>query len=327
MARTAAVVSFASLGLIVLPLLALAQPTGAPGIGFLSPASAASMAPRVEALRRGLRELSYRENQDLVIHFRWAEGKEERLADLAAELLRLKPKLVMVHGVNAAKAVQRASSSIPIVCFACGDVLGTRLVASLSRPGGNITGISVMQPEVSGKRLELLKDLVPGLNRVAVLLNSTNPVAVPELRETEQAARSLGLQIQTFGVADASELQSAFSAMARAHAQALIVLSDAMFFGRRQQISQLAAAHKLPAISWSGEFARAGSLIGYGPDVLAIAHRSAYYVDRILRGAKPAELPIEQPSQFELVVNLRTAKALRIAIPQVVLMRADRVVE
>lgn len=322
--RTALAV-LASLSFVSAP--AAGQTTGIPRAGFISPASPASMASRVEAFRQGLRDFGYREGQNIAVEYRWAEGKEDRLSGLVAELLKLEVRVILVHGVVAAQVAKKASETIPIVCFACGDVVGTRLVTSLARPGGNITGISVMQPEVSGKRLELLRDVIPGLRRLAVLFNSTNPVSVPELRETEDAARSFGFQVLPVGVTHPSDFERAFSSMTKAQAQALIVLSDAMFFGQRARISELAIAHKLPSISWSGEFAKAGTLMGYGPEVHAIARRSAYFVDSILKGAKPATLPIEQPSTFEFVINLKTARALGVPVPHPVVLRADEVVQ
>ena len=327
MSKSLVLFVLAALSLFMTPIVAEAQSAKIHRIGFLSPASPSSLAPRVEAFRQGLRELGYRENQNIIIEYRWGEGTDQRLTGLAAELARLNVGILMVHGVLAAQAARKASNRIPIVCFACGDVIGTGLVGSLARPDGNITGITVIAPEVSGKRLQLLREAVPGLIRVAVLWNSGNPVSIPELKETEMAARSLGLQIQSLGVANADGFQSAFSSMATARAEALIVLSDAMFFGRRKQIADLAATHRLPAISWTGEFARAGSLMGYGPDVYAIARRAAYYVDRILKGAKPADLPIEQPTKFEFVVNLKTARALGLTIPQSLMLRADDVIQ
>ena len=324
--RLVLVVLLAS-SLLAAPLVAKAQPAKVHRIGFLSVASSSPMAPRVDAFRQGLRELGYVEGQNITIEYRWAEGKGERLPGLAAELIRLKVGIMVVHGVVAAVAAREASTTIPIVCFACGDVVSTGLVASLARPGGNITGMTSIHPEVSGKRLELLKETVPGLTRVAVLFNPGNPVSGPELKETEAAARSLGLQLQSFAVKDPDGLESAFPSMSRARAGAVIVLSDAMFDGRRKHIADLAAGNRLPAISFSGEFAKSGGLMAYGADVIAMSRRAATYVDRILKGVKPADLPVEQPTRFELIVNLKTAKALGLTIPQSLLLRADHVIQ
>ena len=296
-------------------------------IGFLTPASPVSMEGRVAHFRQGLRELGYVEGQNTTIDYRWAEGQEQRLIDLARELVGLKVDVVVSHGVLATQAAKRASVTIPIVCFACGDAVSVGLVDSLARPGGNITGLTVLAPEVSGKRVELLKEVVPGLARLAVLWNSDNPVSKPELNEAEVAARSGGLQIQSISVAKSNDLARAFQSMKEGRAQALIVLSDAMLFGNRKQIADLAAANQLPTISYTGEFAKSGTLMGYGPDLHALASRSAIYVDKILKGAKPGDLPIEQPTKFELAINLKTAKALGLTVPPALLSRADEVIE
>lgn len=326
MVRAVALFWLASFSVCMVTQLAQAQPAGIPRIGFLSPATPKSMASRIEAFRQGLRDFGYREGKDIAVEYRWAEGNEDRLRMLAEDLLKLDVAMFMVHGVTAAQAARAVSRTVPIICFACGDVVGTKLVANLARPGGNITGISVMQPEVSGKRLELLRDVVPGLSRIAVLFNSGNPVSIPELQETEQAASAFGFRLQRIGVAGPGALEDAFASMGKERAQALIVLSDAMFFGRRTQISQLATAYKLPSISWTGEFAKAGMLMGYGPEVHAIARRSAYFVHSVLKGAKPSELPIEQPTKFEFVINLRTAQTIGAVVPQAIVLRADELV-
>ena len=306
---------------------AVAQQSNTYRIGFLTPASSASMEARVERFRQGLRELGYVDGQNTSIEYRWADGREERLFDLAVELVRLKADVLVSHGVLATQAAKRASVTIPIVCFACGDAVSVGLVASLARPGGTITGLTVLAPEVSGKRVELLKEVVPGLTRLAVLWNSDNPVSKPELKEVEAAAHSSGLQLQSVSMAKPSDLARAFSSMRANRAQALIVLSDAMFFGNRKQIADLAAANQLPTISYTGEFAKSGTLMGYGPDLHVLASRSAIYVDKILKGVKPGDLPIEQPTKFELVVNLNTAKALGLEVPSPLLARADEVIE
>lgn len=296
-------------------------------IGFLTPASPISMEGRVDRFRQGLRELGYVEGQNTTIEYRWAEGKEDRLSDFAVELVRLKVDVLVSHGVLATQAAKRASATIPIVCFACGDAVSVGLVDSLARPGGNITGLTVLAPEVSGKRVELLKEVVPGLSGLAVLWNSDNPVSKPELKEVEAAAHAAGLQLRSVSAAKPSDLAQAFNSMRAERAQALIVLSDAMFFGNRKEIADLAVVNRLPAISYAGEFAKSGTLIGYGPDLHALASRAAIYVDKILKGAKAGELPIEQPTKFELVINLKTANALGISVPSALLNRADEVIE
>ena len=296
-------------------------------LGFLSPASSSSMAARLDAFRSGLQDLGLREGDSISIEYRWADGKDEQLQRLARELVSLRVDMLVVHGVTAVQAARKASATSPIVCFACGDLLSTGVVPSLARPGGNVTGLTILAPEVSGKRLELLREMVPSATRVAVLWNSLNPVSVPELKETQAAARQLGMHVQSFGVKSPADLADAFGAMTRARAEGLIVLSDAMLYGRRKLIADLALANGLATVSWTGEFAKEGGLVGYGPDVFAIARRAATYVDKILKGAKPGDLPIEQPDKFEFVVNLRTAKALGLTVPQSMLLRADDVIQ
>lgn len=307
--------------------IAEAQQASSHRIGFVSVASQSSMSSRVQAFRQSLRELGYIEGHNITIEYRWAEGREERLTGLVSELLSLNVGLLVTHGVLATVAARNASVTIPILCSSCDDLVSTGLVNSLARPGGNITGLTLMSPEMSGKRLELLKEILPGLTRVVVLFKTGNPVSAPELEATQAAARLLNLQLQSFGVEDPSELESVFSSMRQERAGAILVLSDAMFSSRRQQIADLAAANRLPSVSWSGDFAKAGGLLGYGPDVSAVARRAASYVDRILKGARPADLPVERPTKFELVINLKTAKALGIAIPADLLSRADEVIE
>jgi putative tryptophan/tyrosine transport system substrate-binding protein len=306
---------------------AVAQPAKTYRIGFLTPASAASMEDRLSRFRQGMRELGYVQGQNAAIEFRSAEGKQERLAELASELIRLKVDVVLTHGVLATLAAKKASATTPIVCFACGELVSIGLVPNLARPGSNITGQTLVTPEVSGKRVELLKEVVPGLTRLAVLWNSDNPVSKPEFKETEAAARTAGLELISISVEKPNDFARAFNSMKAERAQAVIVLSDAMFFGNRNRIADLAAENRLPAISYSGEFAKSGTIMSYGPDLLVSAQRAAIYVDKILKGAKPGDLPVEQPTKFEFVINLKTAKALGITVPKVLLTAADEVIE
>lgn len=285
------------------------------------------MQARIEPFRQGLRELGYIENQNITIEYRWGDGRDERLDRFASELISLRIDLLVTHGALATLAAKRASATIPITCFACGDLISTGLVANLARPGGNVTGLTVLAPEASGKRVELLKEAVPRLTRLAVLWNSDNPVSRPELKETEAAAKSAGLQLQSVGVVKPSDFGRAIGSMSAERSEALIVLSDAMFFGNRAQIADLAIKNRLPAISWSGEFAKSGTLMGYGPNVFVLAKRAATYVDKILKGAKPSDLPIEQPTKFDLAINLKTAKTIGLTVSPTLLARADEVIE
>jgi len=296
-------------------------------IGFISSASSSAMAARDEAFRDGLRALGYVVGENLTIEYRWADGMNQRLPALANELVNLRLELIVTHGVVATRAVKEATTTIPIVIAAADDPVATGLVASLARPGGNITGLTVITPDLTEKRLELLKQALPGRSRVAVLWNPRNPISEPELRKAEAAARVLGLQLSPHGVKEPGELASAFSSMKAEDAGALFVLSDAMLSGRRKEIVDLASSHHLPLIGHLRQFAEAGGLMTYGPNVLDLHRRAAYFVDKVLKGAKPSDLPIEQPTKFELVINLSTAKTLGLTIPSSVLLRADRVIE
>jgi len=295
-------------------------------IGFLSPAASASMAVRVERFKRGLEDFGYIDGKNTIMEYRWAEGVEDRLNGLASELAP-KVDLIVAHWTQAARAAQQASATKPIVCFGCGDAVSIGLVASLARPGGNITGQTTLAPEATGKRVELIKEAVPGISRLAVLWNARNPVSGPELRETEEAARLAGLRLQSVSVAKPDEFREAFHSMRTENAEAVIVLSDAMFFGSRKQIAELAIAEHLPAVFWNNEFAKSGILLSYGPDIDLLAQRAAIYVDKILKGGKPADLPLEQPTKFEFVLNLKTAKALGFTLSPALLARADELIE
>ena len=313
--------------LLATPLAAGAQQTREHRIGFISSASASALAARDEAFRQGLRALGYVVGQNITIEYRWADGKNERLSGFAAELVNLKLDVIVTHGVVATHAVKQATTTIPIVIAAADDPVAAGLVPSLARPGGNITGLTLMTPDLTEKRLELLRTILPGRTRVAVLWNPGNPVSEPELRKAEAAARSLGLQLQSLGVRDPREIPGAFSSMKTERAGAVFVVPDAMFFGQRKEIVGLAASNRLPLVAHLREFADAGGLMTYGPNGLDVHRRAATYVDKILKGATPADLPIEQPTKFELVVNLKTAKALGLTIPPSVLARADEIIE
>ena len=281
-----------------------------------------------ETFRQGLRELGWVEGQNVMIEHRYAEGKYERLPDLAAELVRLNVNVIFAGDSSAALAAKRATSTIPIVFNTLGDPVRTGLVTSLARPGGNLTGLAGLGPELSGKRLELLKEIVPALTRVALLVNPSNPdIADPTIQETEVAARSLAVQLQVVKVSEPDKLKGAFSAMTRERANAVMVVSDPMFAGQRQRILGLVEKSRLPAIYVETSWVPGGGLMSYAPSLPGQFRRAAYYVDKILKGAKPADLPVEQPTKFEFLVNLKTAKQIGVTIPPNVLARADRVIK
>jgi putative ABC transport system substrate-binding protein len=318
-----------SLTLLAAPLAAGAQLTFSAGkvarLGFLS-----NISPNADlraAFREGLRELGYREGQNLLVEYRSAEGHYERLPDLAAQLVRLNVDVIVATGTPAPNAAKRATSTIPIIITNHSDPVGSGLVASLARPGGNVTGLSIVTREAVGKHLELVRETVPRTSRLAVLSNPTNPVQPLMLREAESAARSLNVRLQSLEARTPSDLSSAFAAATRESAGALVVLSDPMFFDQSTRIAELAARSRLPVVAGQREYVQAGSLLAYGASLRDNFRRVSGYVDRILKGAKPGDLPIEQPIKFELVINLKTAKALGLTIPPAVLARADEVIQ
>ena len=316
-------------GLLAAPLAAEAQPREKlPRVGYLSPGSPSEplRRRRFEAFRQGLRELGYVEGQNIVIEPRWAEGKYDRYPALAADLVRLKVDVIVPVGGAATQAVQQATRTIPIVMSVVIDPVGSGLVASLAHPGGNVTGLTIMAPDLIGKQLELLKEVVPKVSRVALLWNPANPGSAPQLRQAEAAAQALGVRLQPLEARGPQEIDSAFAAMTRERAGALLILPDAIFGNQRRQIAELAAKRRLPSLLGVAEYAEAGGLMTYSANNLDLERRAATFVDKILKGAKPADLPIEQPSKFELIINLKTAKTLGLTIPQSLLLRADEVI-
>jgi putative ABC transport system substrate-binding protein len=317
-----------ALGLVALPFAARAQPatTQVQRIGFLGVASAANSASRVEAFRTGLHEIGYAEGKNLVIEFRWADGNYDRLPDLAAELVRLKIDALVTSGAPGTLAAKRATTTIPIVMAVTGDAVNAGLVASLAQPGGNVTGSTVFGPEHNVKRLEQLKEVMPRLARAAFLFNPDNPSSVTENREIESAARSMKLEISYFEARRPAEFDAAFKAMVKRQAGSVVVTDDAMLNSNSRRIAEIAGQKRLPSAG-NTDLAEAGGLIGYGVNVPAMFHRAAYFVDRILKGARPKDLPVERATKFHLVINLKTAKALGLTIPPSLLGRADEVIQ
>jgi putative tryptophan/tyrosine transport system substrate-binding protein len=303
------------------------QPTKVPRIGFLAAASPAAISASTEAFRQGLRERGYMEGQNIAIEYRFAEGREDRLPDLAAELVGLKIAVIVTSGTPATQAAKQATGTIPIVMAAVGDPVGVGFVTSLARPGGNITGLSLLDAELDAKRLELLKEAVPGLSRVGALWSATDAGMALAFSRVQSAAHTLGLQLRNMGVRHPDDFQSTFQAAKRGRAEALIVLAQPFTLRYRTQIVNLAINSQLPTMYTTSGFVNAGGLMSYAPSLNDMWRRAAYYVDRILKGAKPANLPVEQPTKVELVINLKTAKALGLTIPQSILIRADEVIE
>jgi putative tryptophan/tyrosine transport system substrate-binding protein len=301
------------------------QPGKVPRIGFLHAASAATISARVEAFRQGLRELGYVEGRNIIIEYRYAEEKRDRLPALAVELVRLKVDVMVTGAAVATRPAKEATVTIPIVMAAVGDPVGSGFVASLARPGGNITGLSTLSPELNGKRVELLKEIVPKLSRMAVLGNSTNPGHAQMVKETELAAGVFGLKPQYLEARDPKDIETAFREASKARAGAVLVLPSAVN-SHRPQIIQLAIKNRFPVIYYAPEWVEDGGLMAYGGSFTDSYRRAAVYVDKILKGAKPANLPVEQPVKFELIINLKAAKQIGLTIPPNVLVRADKVI-
>jgi putative ABC transport system substrate-binding protein len=316
-----------SAGLLATPLADEAQPAGKVWrIAFFGSTSPSGYASQTKAFREGLRELGYVEGRNVIIEFRWANGKYERLPELAADLVRLKPDVLVTHGVPGALAAKRATDTIPIVIGVVGEAVAIGAVEGLARPGGNVTGSSFFVPELNAKRLEVLKEAFPRLSRVGVLLNRDNAVNRLVLRTMEQAAPALKIQLQSVEARDQSDLENAVSTLVKGHAEAIAVEDDAMLLAHAERIADAARKHRHPTIGFV-EYARAGGLLAFGVNFPDLWRRAAFFVDRILKGVKPADLPVEQPTKFELVINLKTAKALGLTIPPSLLLRADQVIE
>ena len=313
---------------LVLGLLAAeGKPARVPRVGYLGNSSASLESDLVDAFRQGLRELGYIEGRNIVIEYRWADGRYDRFPDLVSDLVRIKADVIVTAGTPGALAAKQATKTIPIVMTVAGDAVGTGLVASLARPGGNVTGSTTIVQELEGKRLELLKEVVPGLSRVATLTNPTNPVNPIVLKQTRLAASTLHLKLEPIvDVKTIAELEQAFATISSARPDGLILIADRFLLAERARIVAFAEKHRLPTMYPYGEMVRDGGLMSYAPSYPDLFRRAASYVDKILKGAKPAELPVEQPNKFELVINLNAARALGLTIPATLLRRADEII-
>jgi putative ABC transport system substrate-binding protein len=298
----------------------------APRIGFLAITSPRDMSLRMAAFRHGLRELGYIEGKTIVVDDRYAEGKLDRLRSMTAELVQLKADVIVTSGPIGTRTAKEATATLPIVMAYDNDPVASGFVASLARPGGNITGLSTHYPEITGKQLELLKEIVPKMSHLAVLGDSSEPFTAQSLKETERAAKAFGVQLQYLDVKDPKDVKSALEDARKSRADAAVVLASAIFISQRSQLAELAVKNRLPAVYQASEYVEAGGLMTYGASITDLFRRAATYVDRILKGAKPAEIPVEQPTTFELIINLKAAREIGLKIPPNVLARADRVI-
>jgi putative tryptophan/tyrosine transport system substrate-binding protein len=327
---TLAVLASVALGILGAPLATEAQaPPREPRVGYLSIGSASDprRAAIFDAFRKALQDLGYIEKRNVSIETRFAEGDYERLPGLAAELVRRKVDVIAAYSTPAVKAALDATKSIPVVMSGVVDPVATGLVAGLGRPGGNVTGLSLMAPEIIGKQMQLLKELIPKVSRIAVLWNPANPSGAPQLQEAEVAARALKVQLQPLEARTANDLDGALAAMTRGRADGMVVVVDGVFIDNRTRLARLADKARLPAVYGLREHVEVGGLMFYGASPVDQARRAATLVDKILKGAKPGDLPVEQPTEFELVINLKTARALGLSVPQSVLVRADEIIQ
>jgi putative tryptophan/tyrosine transport system substrate-binding protein len=303
------------------------QPKKVPRIGILAPGTRSSSGEMIDLFRQRLHDLGYVEGKNIVFEYRWGEGNMDRFPILAAELARLKVDVIVTQSTPAAMAAKKATTTIPIVVTGLSDPVATGLVSSLARPGGNVTGITIMNVEIAGKRLELLKETTPKVSRVAVLWNSNNPGTALVFKQTQAAAEQLGLRLQSLDVHNAADLEDSFKSAIKRRAHALDVLRSTPITGQFRRIADFAVKNRLPSIHDRSDFVEAGGLMSYGANGRDTSQRAAVYVDKILKGTKPENLPVEQPTKFELVINLKTAKQIGVTIPQSVLFRADRVIK
>ena len=325
--KTVIVVWLIALALAPFHLADAQQPKKVPRIGLLSTGFSSSIAARIEAFRQGLRELGYVEGKNIFIEHRSAEGKADRARELVAELMRLKVDVIVTTGPTSTRTAKEATVTIPIVMGFDTDPVGNGFVASLARPGGNITGLSTLAPELSGKQLEILTEVLPRLSRVAVFGTSTAPGNAQSLRETELAAGAFRVQLQYLDILNTQDIGTAFQAAGKGRADAVLMLASPILNSQRKQIADLAVAGRLPVIFFTAEYVGDEGLMSYAPQLPDLFRRAATYVDKILKGAKPADLPVEQPTKFELVISLKAAKQIGLTIPQSVLYRADRVIK
>jgi putative tryptophan/tyrosine transport system substrate-binding protein len=312
--------------LSIVPSVHAQQPVKPPRIGFIMADSSGSD-PRVDAFRQGLREHGYVEGKNIAVEYRFAEGKEDRLLKLVTELVGLKMEIIVTDGTAVTRAVKNATKTIPIVMASDGDPVGNLFVASLARPGGNVTGLTNLLAGLSGKRLEILKDAVPGTSRFGIIWNPENPASITGFKETQVVAQSLGVQLQSLEIRGPNDFESAFQAAKKGQAGALTVVSDSVMFAHRTRLLELAAKQRLPTMHTQSLWVQDGGMISYGTYFPDLYRRAATYVDKILKGAKPGDLPVEQPTKFELVINLKAAKQIGLTIPQSVLYEADKVIK